>query len=197
MTEYVVTLTPDERAVEEIKSLKSRLRDMVGQQQYLDDEPHVTLYVGDLDIDRKSSLDLPFLRRPTFEITGWEVFRDDTVTGNHTLVCRIQSQGIHEYQKEVAATLESSRRRPMIGRFEKTYDDFDERRRENLTEYGYPFIGEGWKPHLTIASIDPSDFQKVWEELEDEAPIGEYEFESVTVYDLVDGNLRAGTDLPL
>jgi len=197
MTEYVVTLTPDERAVEEVKSLKSRLRDIVGQQQYMNDEPHVTLYVGDLDIDIESGLDLPCLRKSTFEITGWEVFREDTVTGNHTLVCRIKSQGLHEYQKEVAATLESSRRRPMIERFEKTYDDFDERRQENLTGYGYPFIGEGWKPHLTIASIDPSDFQKAWGELEDEAPIGEYEFESVTVYELVDGNIRTGTDLPV
>lgn len=189
MTEYVVTLTPDERAVEEVKSLKYRLRDIVGQQQYLDDEPHVTLYVGDLDIDLKSGLDLPCLGRSTFDITGWEVFRDDTVTGNHTLVCQIKSQGIYKYQKEVAATLESYRRRPMIERFEKTYDDFDERRQENLTEYGYPFIGEGWKPHLTIASIDPSDFQKAWRELENEAPIGEYEFESVTIYELVDGNV--------
>lgn len=197
MTEYVVTLTPDEDAMEEVTKLKSRLHDLVGHQQYLDDEPHVTLYVGDLSIDPGNGLDLPRLSRTTFEIIGWEVFRDDTVTGNHTLVCKIRSRGINKYQKKVAATLESFRERPMIERFEKVYDDFDERRQENLTEYGYPFIGEGWKPHLTVSSIDPSDFQKVWKELEDEAPIGEYEFVSVKVYELADGNLCAGTDLPL
>lgn len=197
MTEYVVTLTPNDRVTTAVNRLKSRLRDLVGPQQYLNDDPHVTLYTGDLDITPGDGLDLPRLEDPTFEITGWEVFRNDTVTSNHTLVCRIASSGINDYQKEVAATLASHREQPMIERFEEAYDDFDERRRENLTEYGFPFVGSGWKPHLTIASIDPNEFEKAWRELEDEAPVGKYEFESVTVYELVDGNLRAGTDVSL
>jgi 2'-5' RNA ligase len=197
MTEYVVTLTPNHRATDAVKRLKSKLRDLAGPQQYIDDEPHVTLYTGDLDITPENGLDLPRLGDPTFEITGWEVFRNDTVTGNHTLVCRIESPGINEYQKKVAATLAPCREQPMIERFEKTYDDFSERRQQNISTYGFPFIGSGWKPHLTIASIDPQEFEQVWRELEDKAPVGEYEFESVTVYELVDGNLCTGTDLPL
>jgi 2'-5' RNA ligase len=196
MTEYVVTLTPNDQATTAVNRLKSRLRDLVGPQQYLDDEPHVTLYTGALHTAPEDGLDLPRLGDPTFEITGWEVFRNDTVTGNHTLVCRVVSPGINGYQKEVAATLAPHREQPMIERFEEAYDDFDERRQKNLTEYGFPFVGPGWKPHLTIASIDPNVFEKAWRVLEDEAPVGEYEFESVTIYELIDHNLRNGTGVP-
>lgn len=197
MTEYVVTLSPDEESTTAIERLKSYVRSMVGPQQYLDDEPHVTLYVGELSVDPASEVEFPPLEQVAFEVTGWEVFRDDTVTGNHTLACRLEGVGLGDYQRRVAATLAPYRNQPMIERFEDAYADLDEQRQENLEEYGYPFIGTGWIPHLTIASIDPGDFETVWTELEDEAPVGEFEFESLAVYELTDNNLGERTELPL
>lgn len=197
MTEYVVTLSPDAQSTESVERLKSRVRSMVGLQQYLDDEPHVTLYVGDLTVDPASEVAFPPLDQTAFEVTGWEVFRNDTVTGNHTLACRLEGVGLNDYQQCVAATLATYRNRPMIERFEDAYGDFDEKQQENLEEYGYPFIGAGWIPHLTVASIDPDDFETVWMELEGEAPIGEYMFESLAVYELTDNNLGERTELPL
>ncbi|WP_435144747.1 2'-5' RNA ligase family protein [Halobaculum sp. P14] len=190
MTEYVVALTPGPRARDAVTELKSRLRTAVGDQQYLDDEPHVTLYVGDLAVDSAEDLAVPRPDDPTFEISGWEVFRDDDVTGNHTLVCKILSAGLGKYQQRVAGQMADHRRRTMIDRYRDAYDDFDPQRRENLSTYGFPFVGDGWKPHLTIASIDPDDFDEAWSVLEGDAPVGTYEFDAVTVYELVDGDLR-------
>jgi 2'-5' RNA ligase len=197
MTKYVITLQPGERAAEAIASLKARVRDLVGDQQYLDDEPHVTLYVGDLDVDPGSDIDLPHPDERAFDISDWKVFRNDVVTNNHTLTCKVESPGIKTYQKQIATMLAPHRREEMVERFVDAYDSFDERRQRNLSEYGFPFVGDGWIPHLTVASIRPEDFEAVWSRLQDEVPTGEYEFRSVKLYELADGALRPQVELDL
>jgi hypothetical protein len=162
---------------------------LVGDQQYLEDEPHITLYVGHLNPNFIREVDFTNLPSTTFEITGWETFRDDVVTGNHTLACRIESPGISDYQADLLDALRPYWTGELIRRFNKSYDRFDDTRRENLSEYGFPFVGSGWKPHLTIASIDPADFNMVRDRLHDELPKGNYEFASVVIYELNDNEM--------
>src|SRR5262249_31085291 len=51
---------------------------------------------------------------------------------------------------------------------------------------GFPFIGAGWHPHLTIASIRPGDWSTVERELLSDSPSFVFRCPKLCVYQLVD-----------
>jgi 2'-5' RNA ligase len=167
----VVALRPDESLAALVRHSKRRMLAAAGEQLYLTDPPHATLYVAEFSAGRAAAA----LRRtehlartmtmPAVAAGGWHVFENDPLTGRHTLVIRFSDetcQRLHHVQLQVLAALAPlhdaaaslsalSDRLPLLT---------DEQRRM-ATLFGFPYVGVGWIPHLTIASVRPGQWPHV------------------------------------
>jgi hypothetical protein len=111
---YFAALEPDDESLAKVLGWKRMVFDLVGPQLYLDDPPHLTLYLaiygevgsGKWEV-RSGSLatcHLPLatscsklqaavgklageIRLPPLEMTAWHVFEADVLTDRNTLVC--------------------------------------------------------------------------------------------------------------
>lgn len=91
---------------------------------------------------------------PKFTAVRWLVFENDTVTGGDTLTIGLgKTLAWESFQLNLAESM-----KPFIeqaieypnswdGSFEKSYQD-----------YGFPFVGKHWMPHVSIASLKNKSF---------------------------------------
>jgi hypothetical protein len=135
---------------------KGRVSRDLGPQPYLNHPPHGTLWcsaVRDtgrwaLDVRAAVSRLVPFALRTS----GPMVFWDDAPAGGHTLALRAASSGpLRRLQMAVAAASAAhvdGRKAPRLpGPLRR--EPFESSRRR----YGFPFVGEHWIPHFTLASL--------------------------------------------
>jgi 2'-5' RNA ligase len=84
-------------------------------------------------------------------ITETDVFWSDSVTGGaHTIYWKIESnQKIFDLQRKVAESLQ-----PFVySNPQPTFVNNSSLLKNSFNRYGFPFIGNHWIPHLTIASL--------------------------------------------
>ena len=174
-----------------IQSLKDEARSLVGKQLYLRDKPHLTLYVGRFEnvssFQEKLARLVGTFGRTSFSVDDWLVFADDPVTKRDTLACGIDTSsisGLREIQDKVIGLLNRHRKKGLIRRYGSAYSMMDAILRKNCDEFGYPFVGEIWKPHFGIASFEHKAFINIWERMKEKCPVGTYAIASLTVYGL-------------
>ena len=167
----VVALRPDDSLAALVRHCKRRMLAAAGPQLYLTDPPHATLYVAEFAPGRTAAA----LRRaehlarqiamPPVELDAWHVFENDLLTGRHTLVLRFSDETCQRLRRvqlhvlaalaplhDAAASLSAlSERLPLLT---------DEQRRM-ATLFGFPYVGTGWIPHLTIASVHQGQWPHV------------------------------------
>lgn len=191
-TFLVFALSPESVLDEAIRRAKSKTRAIAGDQTYLSHPPHLTFYVsafGSVDqiLDRCATV-VSTWKKPKLKIQGWHVFQGDVLTGSQTLVCEIADEclkALRSYQAELIQEISGHRSVELSSRRYRPYfDSFSIARQQAVESVGYPFVGEDWIPHLTIASIEPSRWESVWEQLEPEPPTGEFECTQLTLYTL-------------
>lgn len=168
-----LALEPDEPFAREVRSYKERVRRAVGEQLYLGDPPHLTLYVGvfgsQTDVTGPIRQLCRHLAVPAVTIRGWHVFQADQLTGNHTLVCDVAPDArevLYRVQEEtVAAALPLCDRRAARACYDQSWHRLSDGERSNVERFGFPFVGAIWHPHITVASVRPEDWDAAWSEL--------------------------------
>jgi hypothetical protein len=166
MEERFFGLEPSPPLADFIRGCKARVFEAVGPQPYLADAPHLTLYVGSFDRE-------PELLRvigelvPTapvgVDIRGWETFRNDPVTGGHTLVLELGPRGterLRDLQARVVAAANPFRAPGILPRY-RDPTRYSPEMIESLAFYGFPFVGKIWRAHLTIASLAPAAYAAI------------------------------------
>lgn len=193
-----LALEPDEATFSAVDARKSVVRDLVGDQLYLSDPPHVTLYLAVFPSAAEVVAAVRELvtewSAPATSVVGWHVFDADPLAGLNTLVVDfdaesqrrlqlMQTQLVHRLAglRDEAATLER-----IAGRMSK----LDDRQQQAVRDWGFPFVDDGWHPHITIASIDPAAWPEVAEKLLPTPIVGPVGCPRLKVYDLVDGAPR-------
>ena len=188
----VVALEPDEAFARQVLAYKERVGESVGEQLYLEDPPHLTLYVGVFGAGVELSGPIQDvcgrLAAPTAAIRGWHVFEGDQLTGNHTLVCDVapEARGVlQQMQKETVAAV-AGLRNPQAARacYDESWHRLSEAERANVKRYGFPFVGAVWHPHVTVASVRPEDWETVWPRLAGMPPDAVVRFPHLCVYGL-------------
>lgn len=187
---YVVTLKPDGNLSDFIAKTKSKTKDVVGDQQYLSHPPHMTLYVAafeDLGTVVEASQRLASKQLPIeIQIDGWHSFGNDSLTGGHTLVCNLESDcraELRRLQTQVISTISTKRDvTKSRARYEQFFEQLDLHRQQAVIETGFPFVGDDWIPHLTIASFDSSRWTKAWELVKANPPEGGYSLEGFEIF---------------
>lgn len=191
---YVIALQPDNALFNNIKRLKSEAKKLVGDQAYLNDAPHLTLYLGYFDnffgFDKELNLATKKINgylKKGIRIDGWVIFKDDVITKKQTLVCSITEEAsgrLKEVQKIVVSIMKKYRKNIILKRYVQAYSGLGDIEKKNLDEYGFPFVGDIWKPHINIASFDKKAFAEVWENFKNECPKGGYNIDSLNIYKL-------------
>ena len=187
-----VALEPDAALGAIVSYHKHRVRELVGPQLYLADPPHLTIYLAafrDEAIARRHYAELAGrLMGFEFEVTGWLVFASDPLTGNHTLVCEMAAhdkERLRVLQYEVIAEL-APLRDPIAtsARLTDRWHLLSEQRQKQVERVGFPYVGEDWQPHWTIASIRPGEWDRVWNDLGPRGPSGRYGWSRLRLYRL-------------
>jgi 2'-5' RNA ligase len=189
---YFLALDPDAAFASAVRDRKLQVRQLVGDQLYLGDPPHVTLYLGLFPSEPELRTAVTHaagrIAPVTADAAGWHVFSADPLTGNHSLVCDITPEGrrrLVEMQREVVAAMAPLRDPDACcRRYAATWSNLSVIEKQNVIDLGFPFVGEIWHPHITIASVKPADWDPVWAALADSPPSGGVRFDSLTLYAL-------------
>ena len=195
---YVITLGPDMVLCRKIRNLKSEAKDLVGDQVFINDPPHLTLYIGYFDDFQEFNKELVSAAKKIkghlkggVVIDDWMVFKGDMITNKQTLACNIAknaAKSLEKVQKEVVPIMKRYRKKMVSGRYSQVYDVLGNAEKKNIDKYGFPFVGRVWKPHISIASFDNPAFAKVWERFKNKCPKGKYCLDSLNVYILDEDN---------
>lgn len=158
MKAYVFCLEPEKKLYEKILRIKNMFLKKVGQCIYLNDPPHITL--GVLKLENKFLDD--FIKFEDnglkgfdnkVEIIGKRIFSGDIITGKEAPVYLIKlTPNLKNLQQKLLKFLNTYRNGQVVNRY--LGDKFGSELNKNISDYGYPFIGEIWIPHIGIASID-------------------------------------------
>lgn len=176
-----------------ILEAKSKTTSLAGPQTYLDHPPHLTLYVAAFDDPTAVADELQRLVQawtpPIVRITGWHYFEGDVLTGRQTLVCEIHEDDktkLRDYQTELISHIASMRNEELsLSRYLPHFSGLATERQQAVRDVGFPFIRNDWIPHFTVASIDPSKWDIVWQELEPSPPRGSFRCAELEIFELV------------
>jgi hypothetical protein len=188
-------LEPDPALASLVADYKRQTRALAGEQLYLGDPPHLTVYLAVFPSVAEALAVWPKVKARhddlRLKITGWHVFEADALTGNNTLVCEIAGDDVvrlREYQREVVSLLAPLRDPTATAqRFAPRRAQLTDEQRTNIDQHGFPYLFDGWVPHLTIASIPPAPWPAVWNALKSQIPRGAYRCSGWRLYQLVDG----------
>ena len=188
----VLALEPDDAFARHVLAYKERVKQLVGEQLYLNDPPHLTLYLGVYGARTDLAGPVgPLCRRlaaPNVTVCGWHVFEADQLTGNQTLVCEVTGEtrsALEPIQQQVVAVA-APIRDPSASRacYDKSWHRLSEEERANVERFGFPFVGPIWHPHVTVASVRPEDWETVWSELAGTPPDAVVQFPFLAIYGL-------------
>jgi 2'-5' RNA ligase len=137
-----------------VESIKSFFKTKSNESKYLNHLVHSTFYVFEIEskkindvIEKFQSLQ-KFLSPVSSKINKWRVFENDILTNLNTLCLEIElSKDLFNLQMNIVNSL-------LEFHLKKTNTDFEGLLKESYNQYGYPFVGEHWIPHITIGSLD-------------------------------------------
>lgn len=168
---YYLALDPSPPFAAWLQARKEQLRSLVGEHRYLNDPPHLTLYVASFDdpggavataLDALAIRDFGSL---AVGMRGWHAFLQDAATGGNTLVCDLDAPddaALRRLQIRAATALAPLRSvETTAARYAASLAGFDTRERQSFDTFGFPYVGPIWRPHLTVASVAQRDWDVV------------------------------------
>ena len=138
----------------DVQSIKSFFKTKSKESKYLNHLVHSTLYVFEIESEKINDViekfqSLQEVLSPVFsEINKWRVFENDVLTNLNTLCLDIElSNDLFNLQMNVVNAF--------LGiHLKKPNTDFEGLLKESYNQFGYPFVGKHWIPHITIGSLD-------------------------------------------
>ena len=138
----------------DVESIKSFFKTKSKESKYLNHLVHSTLYVFEIEskkindvIEKFQSLQ-KILSPVSSQINKWRVFENDILTDLNTLCLEIElSKDLLSLQMNIVNSL-------LEFHLKNPNTDFEGFLKESYIQYGYPFVGEHWIPHITIGSLD-------------------------------------------
>lgn len=171
-------LEPDVALARLVLEYKERVHALVGPQTFLDHAPHLTLYLaafGDVAAVLTAAEALAASTAPiAVRVEGWHVFWADQLTGSHTLVLKLDAAAVVSLRALQARAIGILAPLRAAAESASRYDDRREylspNEQASIDRTGFPYTGEHWHPHVTIASIAADDWPAIARELLTESP---------------------------
>jgi 2'-5' RNA ligase len=155
VNKFGLFLIPNKETQDFVNSWKARIEKIDPEASYLSHPVHSTLFLfNSKNQNVKPIIKSLELTEIEIKLKNWLVFKNDSATkGKDTLVIEIEkTKELMDLQLFIANKLNS------FSSGEIKYDnkwtgDF----KKSHQNYGYPFIGNHWIPHLTIASLNKNN----------------------------------------
>ncbi|VTS04947.1 2'-5' RNA ligase family protein [Tuwongella immobilis] len=187
-----LALQPDPELTEFLRHAKDRVLTLAGEQLYRSDPPHLTVYLAyfaDLSqvetrLRALASDWSPF----SGNLRGWHVFENDPLTTRNTLVCQIDSDALPMLRSLQSAVIDAiaplRNHLATHARYANRWNALTPERQSAVESVGFPFIGNDWLPHFSVASILPNDWPPVWEALRGTPPPSQFHIAQLKLYRL-------------
>lgn len=117
-------------------------------------EPHITMYMG---LFPEKNFELIF-RELSFVLSDYPQFKvkmsEFRLTSDGYLFWDVEkSLRIIELHKEIINSLNSLREGLLREKYKTSLNDFSQAEQANINKFGFPFVLEEFKPHLTLGKI--------------------------------------------
>ena len=190
MYSYFVALEPEEKLGNLLNDQKRIIGNLVGEQKYLSNPPNITLFPLTIrDIEKIIEV-LEKIAMSTqkihLKLEYFNIFYNDIRTGGNTITYPFSEESVEKLKqiqlRAIMAVNEFNEKR-FLTKDSEIYGKMSEIERKNTVEYGYPFIGKNWIPHITLASIEKNRFDETWSKLKESPIKGQFLIESINLYE--------------
>ena len=156
----VALIKPSRKIYDEVKNIKSKVFKKYGKQMYIDHLPHITIF--DLKIKKslltkkyRSDLKIKNLKQKDLNllVKKRHFFKSDPITKKCTYVIFIKKNLL--LKKIQTKLLKKFSYIKKIKNIKFNNKEFA----KNNKIFGYPFVNNSWKPHITIVSIDKKNMK--------------------------------------
>lgn len=187
-----VALHPDRDLWDRLSRHKEKVLSAAGPQLYLDHPPHLTVYLADFadDIHLLDHLAPVLESLPPIRVrsVGWHEFLGDSLTGLNTIVYSLDDGSLVQLRRLQTAVID---RLAPLRRIETTNARYASRmasltaeQRASVETRGFPYTGDGWHPHFTVASIRPDVWSAAKTALAGDEPVGAFTCSALAEYTL-------------
>ena len=155
MTRYAVFIQPYGILRDSIVAWKHRVNALLPGQPYCSHPPHCTLMVAEMTSPKEwlGELACHVGRLSPFHIRVKDtiVFYDDVVTGGHSIAFKAEPcASLYDLQKTIGSIL-SPFAHGLASELPEAFRK--EPYKSSCDAYGFPFLGDHWIPHFSIASL--------------------------------------------
>lgn len=152
---YGVFWTPPAAITAYINKWKQAVRKLEPLARYLEHPVHTTFFLLMGSIEDEDSIiaalkKLAQEQQPiTVNFDKWLVFKNDLVTGADTLTIAISvAEALHNLQTKITVSLQPFKKQNVPYNI-----DWQGPFLESYNNYGFPFCGKHWLPHISVASV--------------------------------------------
>jgi hypothetical protein len=167
MQSYTIMLTPEKKFYEKIEQAKEYVYHKFGNQKYLQDEPHLTLYIAPAEDLKKVEEIVGEIAKKTKKMPvqvqeDYQDFPNDKLAGGGTSLGvkfdDSSNRKIQILQKEIVDGLNHLRKNNIHKRFKGII--LPQNMMESVENYGYPFVNGEDKvpiliPHVNFCTFNP------------------------------------------
>lgn len=190
MEKYFIALEPERKLTNLINKQKKLVRDFVGEQKYLSNHPNITLFpltVKNIEetFEKLEEIAMSTQKIP-LRLKDFHIFYNDIRTGENTITYSFSEESIEklkQIQSKVIRSISEFNKKIFLTKDSKIYQKMSKIERENTVKYGYPFVGENWIPHITLASIKKDQFNEIWSKLKENPIIGQFSIGYINLYE--------------
>lgn len=193
MKKYFIAFEPDERLEKSILLQKESVLNAVGNQKYLSHPPHFTVIVFTSDEEEelcKIFLDeASKIKKFKINISGLHIFYDDVLTGGNSVVYNLDDKDIKflkNLQNNLVQAIDSVNSKELFLNEKEKFDKLSKIERENVLKWGFPYVGDIWMPHITIASINKTKFEEAIKIIRNNEFSGPFFIDSICLYNFGD-----------
>ena len=152
---YCVLFFPENKLDKLIKNYKNEYKNLEDKENYFNHPPHLSFYLFN-SVNNKEEIISQFKRIAYNQVKilydGWKVFENDQNSSKDTVVMSFKNNSeLKKLQFIIAKSMNNFR-------FSKiSYKNIWNNEYEiSYNNWGYPFVGNHWIPHITIGSIPSS-----------------------------------------
>jgi|688.fasta_scaffold04247_23 2'-5' RNA ligase len=151
---YGVFLIPPENICQRIQEIKKTVEFLDSNATYLNHPVHSTIFVFNSSLNAETISEyfgqvLANFKKIDVQTSGWQIFYNDILTHKHTItIGLVGNEALSNLQCFVADSLFSLSTEPISYKV-----DWEGQYLTSYKKWGYPFVGNHWIPHLTIASV--------------------------------------------
>jgi len=152
---YGVLWIPSNPVIDIIQSWKDLVRTVEPDTIYLNHPVHCTFFLLIADIQDEKHIITKFehccnsLSKFSIEFGQWYIFKSDAATGGDTITLAIKpTDALFQSQEKIAFALIPYKKKSV--NYPNTWKGVYQEAHE---QWGFPFVGKHWLPHISIASV--------------------------------------------